>query len=35
MSPTRKNDLIDVSFKALLGETLASCMTGLVIGIFN
>ena len=35
MSPTRKNDLIEVSFKALLGATLASCMTGLVIGIFN
>ena len=34
MAPERKNDLIDVSFKALIGATLASCMTGLVVGIF-
>ena len=34
MAPERKNDLIKVSFKALVGATLASCMTGLVIGIF-
>ena len=34
MAPERKNDLINVSVKALIGATLASCMTGLVIGIF-
>ena len=34
MAPERKNDLIKVSLKALIGATLASCMTGLVIGIF-
>jgi CNT family concentrative nucleoside transporter len=34
MAPERKNDLIRVSLKALVGATLASCMTGLVIGIF-
>jgi CNT family concentrative nucleoside transporter len=34
MAPKRKNDLIRVSLKALVGATLASCMTGLVIGIF-
>jgi CNT family concentrative nucleoside transporter len=34
MAPERKNDLIKVSIKALVGATLASCMTGLVIGIF-
>jgi len=34
MAPERKNDLIRVSIKALIGATLASCMTGLVIGIF-
>ena len=34
MAPERKNDLITVSVKALVGATLASCMTGLVIGIF-
>ncbi|MEK9649787.1 MAG: nucleoside transporter C-terminal domain-containing protein [Gammaproteobacteria bacterium] len=34
MSPERKKDLIDISIKALVGATLASCMTGLVIGIF-
>ena len=33
MAPERKNDLIKVSVKALIGATLASCMTGLVIGI--
>jgi CNT family concentrative nucleoside transporter len=32
MAPERKSDLIDVSFKALIGATLASCMTGLVVG---
>ena len=32
MAPERKSDLIDVSFKALVGATLASCMTGLVVG---
>jgi len=34
MAPERKNDLIKVSIKALIGATLASCMTGLVIGLF-
>ena len=34
MAPERKNDLIKVSLKALVGATLASCMTNLVIGIF-
>ena len=34
MAPERKNDLIKMSIKALIGATLASCMTGLVIGIF-
>ena len=34
MAPERKNDLIKVSLKALIGATLASCITGLVIGIF-
>ena len=34
MAPERKNDLIKVSIKALIGATLTSCMTGLVIGIF-
>ena len=35
MAPDRKADLIRVSIKALIGATLASCMTGLVIGIFS
>lgn len=34
MVPERKNDLINVSFKALVAATLASCMTGLVVGCF-
>jgi len=34
MAPERKDDLIKVSFKALVGATLASCMTGLTVGIF-
>ena len=34
MAQERKNDLIKVSIKALIVATLASCMTGLVIGIF-
>ena len=34
MAPERKDDLIIVSFKALVGATLASCMTGLIVGIF-
>lgn len=34
MAPERKDDLINVSFKALVGATLASCMTGLVVGCF-
>jgi len=32
--PERKQDLISVSFKALVGATLASCMTGLIVGLF-
>ena len=31
MVPERKNDLIDVAFKALVGATLSSCFTGLII----
>ena len=34
MVPERKDDLINVSFKALIAATLASCMTGLVVGCF-
>ena len=34
MVPEKKNDLIEVSFKALVAATLASCMTGLVVGCF-
>lgn len=34
MAPERKDDLISVSFKALVAATLASCMTGLVVGCF-
>ena len=34
MVPERKDDLINVSFKALVAATLASCMTGLVVGCF-
>jgi len=34
MCPERKPDLIKVSLKALVAATLASCMTGLVVGIF-
>ena len=34
MAPERKEDLIEVSFQALIGATLASCMTGLIVGIF-
>ena len=34
MAPERKDDLINVSFKALIAATLASCMTGLVVGCF-
>jgi CNT family concentrative nucleoside transporter len=32
MAPERKEDLIEVSFQALVGSTLASCMTGLIVG---
>ena len=32
MAPERKEDLIEVSFQALIGATLASCMTGLIVG---
>ena len=34
MAPERKDDLIKVSLKALVGATLASCMTGLIVVIF-
>ena len=34
MVPERKDDLINVSFKELVAATLASCMTGLVVGCF-
>ena len=34
MAPERTGDLIDVSVKALVGATLASCLTGLVAGLF-
>ena len=34
MAPDRRIDLIKVSGKALIGATLASCMSGLVAGIF-
>ncbi len=34
MAPDRKDDLIKVSLKALVGATLASCMTGLIVGMF-
>ena len=34
MAPERKDDLIHVSFKALVAATLASCMTGLVVGCY-
>ena len=32
MAPERKEDLIEVSFQALVGAALASCMTGLIVG---
>ena len=32
MAPERKEDLIEVSFQSLVGATLASCMTGLIVG---
>ena len=35
MIPDRKEDLISVSGKALIGATLASCFTGLVVGIIS
>ena len=34
MAPERRIDLIKVSGKALIGATLASCMSGLVAGLF-
>ena len=34
MAPEKKPELIEVSLKALVGATLASCMTGLVLSIF-
>ena len=33
MAPERKNDLIEVSGKALVAAVLASCMTGFIVGI--
>ena len=35
MIPERKDDLIAVSGKALIGATLASCFTGLVVGVIT
>ena len=35
MIPERKDDLIAVSGKALIGATLASCFTGLVVGVIS
>ena len=35
MAPDRRSDIVSVSFKALIGATLASCMTGLVVGCVN
>ena len=34
MAENRKSDLIEVSGKALVGATLASCFTGLIAGLF-
>jgi CNT family concentrative nucleoside transporter len=34
MAPEKKPELIEVSLKALVGATLASCMTGLVLSLF-
>ena len=33
MAPERKNDLIEVSGRALVAAVLASCMTGFIVGI--
>ena len=33
MAPERKKDLSDLAVRALIGATLASCMTGAVVGI--
>ena len=33
MAPERRNDLNDLAFRSLIGATLASCMTGAVVGI--
>ncbi|MEC7999945.1 MAG: nucleoside transporter C-terminal domain-containing protein [Pseudomonadota bacterium] len=35
MAPDRRSDIVSVSFKALIGATLASCMTGLVVACVN
>jgi CNT family concentrative nucleoside transporter len=35
MVPNRKDDLISVSGKALIAATLASCFTGLVVGVIS
>jgi CNT family concentrative nucleoside transporter len=35
MIPERRDDLIAVSGKALIGATLASCFTGLVVGVIS
>jgi len=34
MAPEKKPELIEVSFKALVGATLASCMTGLILSLY-
>ena len=34
MAPEKRIDLIEVSGKALVGATLASCFTGLIAGLF-
>ena len=34
MAPERIKDLIQVSGKALVGATLASCFSGLIAGLF-
>ena len=35
MVPNRKDDLISVSGKAIIAATLASCFTGLVVGVIS
>jgi nucleoside permease NupC len=33
MAPERRGDLSDLALRALLAATLASCMTGAIVGI--